>query len=95
MSRAIENFGWSNIAATTAAFTINTGGKYALTGHATWGGGNIQLTRQANDGSTFVNVGSSLTADGLTTMDLPRGVYKLAITTATAVYADLSRIPTE
>jgi hypothetical protein len=93
--RSVESFSWSNISATPAAFTISGGGKFALTAHATWGGGNIQLQRVSTDGSTFVNVGASVTADGFSTYDIPRGLYQLAVTTATGVYADLSRIASD
>lgn len=90
---AIESKQFSNISATTAAFSLK-GGKYALIASATFGGGNLQLQALAMDGSTYVNVGSSITAAGLTTYDLPPGTYKIAVTTATAVYVSLTSIPT-
>jgi hypothetical protein len=83
---------FSNIAATTAAFSL-LGGIYGLTVSATFGGGNVQLQALAADGVTFVNVGSSVTAAGLTSpLYLPPGQYRLAITTATAVFAALTSI---
>jgi hypothetical protein len=51
MSAPTESKQFSNIAATTAAFTLK-GGKYVLIATATFGGGNIQLQILALDGST-------------------------------------------
>lgn len=69
------------------------GGKYALVVSATFGGGNVQLQVLANDGSTWVNVGSNVTAAGLSNYDLPPGQYQFVVTTATAVYASITRVP--
>ena len=91
---ATESHQFSNISATTAAFGLY-GGKYALTAAATWGGGNAQLQSLATDGSTWLNVGSSITANGLSTYDLPPGQYRIAITTATAAYLALTTVPEE
>jgi hypothetical protein len=43
MATAAESVQFSNISATTAAFTLRGGAAYALTVHATFGGGNLQL----------------------------------------------------
>jgi hypothetical protein len=86
-----NSFSATNISATTNSFILRCG-KYMLDAHATWGGGNIQLTRLAADGSTYVNVGSSLTADGTAIFDLASGSYKVAVTTATSVYVAICRI---
>jgi microcystin-dependent protein len=88
---ATESKQFSNISATTAAFSL-LGGKYGLDVSATFGGGNVQLQTLSLDGSTWVSVGSSITTAGLTTFDLPPGQYRLAVTTATAVYAALTTI---
>jgi hypothetical protein len=92
MSSVIDGKGFSNISATTAAFALK-GGKYAAVVSATFGGGNVQLQTLALDGSTWVNVGTSITAAGLSNYDLSPGQYRLAITTATAVYASLFGVP--
>jgi hypothetical protein len=89
---ATESHSFGNISATTGAFTLY-GGEYGLTASATWSGGNIQLETLAGDGSTWINVGSSITANGFSTYDLPPGQYRIAVTTATAVYAALTTIP--
>lgn len=90
---SIESKQFSNISATTAAFPLK-GGKYALIASATFGGGNLQLQVLAMDGTTYVNAAASITAAGLTTYDLPQGMYRVSVTTATAVYVSLTSIPT-
>jgi hypothetical protein len=91
---ATESHQFSNISATTGSFTL-MGGKYGLDVSATWNSGNMQLQTLATDGATWVNVGSSVTANGFSNYDLPAGQYRLAITSATAVYAALSTVPNE
>lgn len=80
-----------NISATQAAFTLK-GGQYAITIHATWGGGSATLQRLAADGATYVNCLTAFTADGFQTANLPSGTYQLLIQTATAVYADITSV---
>ena len=84
----VENFPFSNISATTAAFTLR-GGNYGVTCHATFGGGNVVLQRLATDAASWVNVITAMTADGYASANLPSGSYRLAITTATGVYCDV------
>lgn len=91
---ATESHQFSDISATTGAFTL-MGGKYGLDISATWNSGNAQLETLAADGSTWINVGSSITANGFSNYDLPPGQYQIAITSATAVYAALSTVPDE
>ena len=96
---ASESKSFSNISATTAAFTLK-GGRYVLNGVATWSAGNIAVQMLAADGSTWVapwtiaGSANSMTANGSLTLDLPPGQYRIAVTTATAVYASLASIPT-
>ena len=86
---------WTNIAATTAAFQL-LGGQYALAATATWGGGSVELEFLADDGSTYIPVpNSNLTADGIAVFSAPPGTYKLAVTTATGVYASLRETRTK
>ena len=89
----IETFVFTNISATTAAFTLR-GGQYAVTVHATFGGGSVGLQRLAADGSTYVNCLTALTADGYATVNLPSGTYRVSVTTATAVYVDVTSVVT-
>jgi hypothetical protein len=84
----IEVQRFTNISATTAGFTLR-GGNYGLTCSATFGGGSITLQRLATDGVTYVTVITALTQAGYASANLPSGTYRLAITTATAVYADV------
>lgn len=93
MFNKVENIVFSNISATTAAFTLR-GGTYGITCHATFGGGNVVLQRLAADGVTYVPVITALTADGYVSASLPSGSYKIAITTATAVYCDVVSVVT-
>jgi hypothetical protein len=69
------------------------GGLYSFQATATWGGGNVQIQQLSGDGSTLVNIGTNLTANGQNTIYLPPGSFKLLVTTATAVYASLIRVP--
>ncbi len=93
MSNKIENIVFTNISANTAAFTLR-GGNYGVTVSATFGGGNIALQRLAADASTYVTVVTAFTAAGYASANLPSGTYRLAVTTATAVYADVVSIAT-
>jgi hypothetical protein len=91
---ATESRQFNNISATTAGFTLR-GGKYALIVTATFGGGSVQLQVLAADNATWVPLGTALTAAGNQTFDLPPATYRIAVTTATAVYASLTSVPTE
>lgn len=89
----VETFKFSNISATPAAFTLR-GGCYAVTVHATWGGGSATLQRLAADGATYVTVMTAFSADGFASANLPGGTYQLLIATATGLYADVTSIVT-
>lgn len=84
---------FTNIAATTAAFTLR-GGQYGLDVIATFGGGNVTLQRLAADGTTWVTVLAPVTTAGYATVNLPGGTYRFSITTATAVYIQLTSVVT-
>lgn len=75
-----------NASATSAGQTWG-GGRGVFSAVATWGGGNVQLQYLGPNGSTWLNVGSALTADGLAAFELPPGQIRASVTTATAVYA--------
>lgn len=91
MPTSTETKQFSNISATTAAFTL-TGGRYGFIVTANFGGGNVALQVLSNDGSTWVNV-SNQTAAAAVTVDLPPGSYRIQIATATAVFVTLGRVP--
>ena len=61
---------------------------------ATFGGGNIQLQILSFDKVTWLNVGAANHRQRLRQLSLPPGQYRMAITTATAVYAALTSVPT-
>lgn len=85
---------YENISATTAPFTL-FGGKYIMTCIGT-GFGTVDLQLLANDGSTYFSVlSAAFGANGLKTLDLPPGTYKVVITTTTAVYVKISHVPYE
>lgn len=71
------------------------GGLYCLAVVATFGGGSVQLEGLGPDGSTQITYSASITANGGYELYLPPGEYSLVVTTATGVYASLTRIPIE
>lgn len=94
--RAVESnqLNWSAVGA-QAQFALS-GGNYAATAHATWGGGNAQLQVLGPDGATWLNVGSTITADGISTYaNLPPASYRWNITTTTAGFVNLTRVPND
>jgi hypothetical protein len=90
---SIEVISYKNVSTTQGPFTLR-GGNYGVTVHATWGGGNVVLQRRTADGSTFINALTAFTVDGYANADLPGGTYQFAITTATAVYVDVTSVVT-
>jgi hypothetical protein len=94
--RAGECVAFSNIAADTDPFVLR-GGRYGVevAGDFSADGSSVTLERQAGDGSTYVTCLAGFTANGYATVDLPPGTYRVAITAAVAVYADIQRVPGE
>jgi hypothetical protein len=92
--RGTQSVNFDNIAATTDPFPL-TGGHYAVSSVATWGGGNVALDMLGPDGSTYIPAFTAMTANAYATVFLPPGQYRFTITTATAVYLNLCRIPYE
>lgn len=72
-----ENVAFSNIAATTAAFSL-TGGKYAVDVIGSTFG-TVTLERLGPDGTTMLTALAAFSATGTANADLPPGQYKLAI----------------
>jgi hypothetical protein len=89
---AVESKQFTNISATTVAFGLK-GGRYGLVVSANFAGGNVQLQMLSLDGVTWINFGAAITVNGVATNDLPPGQYRIAIVTATAVYAALTSVP--
>jgi len=98
MATSTDGIQISNGSADSAAKSL-VGGRYVLSVHATFGGGNVQVQQLALDGSTWVipmdiaGNANNCTADGSVTMDLSPGTYRIHVATATAVYAALARVP--
>lgn len=94
MWNTVEKQTFSNISASTAAFTLR-GGTYGATVKAT-GFGTVKLQKLAPDGVTYVSVSTDtdFAADGYASVNLPGGTYRFEVTTATAVYADITSIVT-
>jgi hypothetical protein len=77
----------------SSALTGLLGGEYSISVTATFGGGSVTLQMLSLDGSSLITVLPAITISGFGSIDLPPGQYQLTVTTATAVYAALSRIP--
>ena len=94
MSDPVDSKEFSNIAATTAAFTLN-GGYYMVAAVATFGGGNVELQMLGPDQSTWLSAPTALklSAAGTIAGYLPPGQYRFTIATATAVYASVAGVP--
>jgi hypothetical protein len=90
-TRLNEALTFSNIAATTAAFTL-AAGNYGVTVHATFGGGSVTLQRLSADATTYITCLTAFTADGYASVSLPSGSYRLTVATATGIYADITVI---
>jgi hypothetical protein len=88
MQNRLTNQTWLNIAATPASFSL-AGGLYGITATATWGGGTVTLQRLAPDASTYIATPAAFAADAYLSVYLPSGTYRLAIASASAVYADV------
>jgi hypothetical protein len=90
----VDSKEFSNISATTAAFTLK-GGYYSLACVATFGGGNVELQVLGPDQSTYLSAPTALklSAAGTIAGYLPPGQYRFLITTATAVYCSVTGVP--
>jgi hypothetical protein len=90
---SVERQTFSNISATTAAFTLR-GGQYGVDVNATFGPGSVTLQKLAADGSTWVTALTAFTAAGYATVNLPSGTYRLSVVTTTAIYAVITSVVT-
>jgi len=90
MPTSTEVVTFSNISATTAAFALR-GGKYAFTVNGT-GFGTVRLETLGGDGTTWVTV-SSQAANASVSVDLYPGQFRIGITTTTAVFVIVGRVP--
>lgn len=87
-----DGFSFTGGSADVGPYKVS-GGRYGVGVSATWGGGTVTLQCLMPDGSTYVTAASAFLADGVAVVDLPAGMYKAAIATATAVQFFLAPIP--
>jgi len=90
-----DKFVFNNISATTSSF-IWPGGKGSFRARsASWGGGSASLEMLLPDQATWVAVGTDTTktSDGGGNFELDPCELRVAIATATGVYAQVNRVP--
>lgn len=92
--RAGESFKASNVVAGTYGPYFLNGGKYQFTLNCT-GTPSAVVNKLGPDGATYLPVAAALVLPGIATYDLPPGTYQVVITTSTANYFDLTRVPEE
>lgn len=81
----------SNASATGSEQRI-IGGDYCFQAEATFGGGHVKLQMVTKNG-TFIDVpNADFTANNMVVVTLPPGIVKAAVSTATAVYAYLTKV---
>jgi hypothetical protein len=90
----VDSVEYSNIAASTAAFTL-PGGYYMVAAVATFSGGSVELQALGPDQSTWLSLPTplKLTANGMIAGYVSPGQYRFTITTATAVYCSAAGVP--
>lgn len=94
--RGTDGLALSNAGVGASAEQALSGGRYQVAvGAATFGGGNVVLQQLSNDGTTWFAIGTAITAVGANVSEIPPGKYRLLVTTATGVYATVTRIPGE
>lgn len=108
--RAPENYHVTQaLTGAGTAFAVNFGGNFQVSVVATFGGGTVELQVLGPDGSTwlslfdaFNNAGTEadlivgkFSAAGSKNLFLAPGQYRFNLTTATALSANLSRVPND
>jgi hypothetical protein len=76
-----------NNASATGSAAQWGGGRGVFAVAATFGGGSVALEYLGPDETTWLTVGTALTANGLAAFELPPGRIRAAVVTATAVFA--------
>ena len=71
------------------------GGRYQLSAVATWGGGSATFEMLGPDGSTYLTVGTALSANGTQVVEVPENNFRWTIATASAASLAVTRIPGE
>ena len=107
--RALDGIRAVSNSTNSGNFNLPYGGRYAVAVSATFSGGTVELQYLGPDGTTFLSIKNhfnntttavelpigSFASAGVFVLDLPAGTYKFVITTATAVYASIMRVPGE
>ena len=84
----------SNASAGNGSDVSWPGGVAVMVAEATWGGGNVKLQAKLDQGNYADVASSTLSANGMTAgLYLPPGTYRAVVTTSSAVYASLVRVP--
>ncbi len=87
-----NGFKVTNVSTTQGPFEL-LGGKYGITCHATFGGGSVDVSILAPDGTTYIPINQTsshtFAADGYFAIDLPPCLVEVVIATASAVYASV------
>lgn len=88
------NYQAQNLGSTSVAFAL-TGGHYGILMNGTFGGGSAAIQKLSLDGSTYVPVVASFTANGYVNAYLTNGTYRIAPsgTVVSGLYVDISRVP--
>lgn len=68
------------------------GSRYGILVHAATYG-SLQFQALSPDGTTYVNIGAAVTADGYTTVDIPPGTYQFVATGGTSYNVAIVRVP--
>ncbi len=87
----VKSIQFKNTSTDSLPFVLEAG-QYGMMVNATFGGGSVTLQRLSADTSTYVTVLAAFSAAGYATVNLPYGTYKVAIATATAVYAEIAQV---
>jgi hypothetical protein len=109
--RAVDTYLASNISATTAAFSLQGGRYAACVMGSNFGTVKLQMLAadgstmvdlkapfdkpDGTGGTEEDLVIGTFAANGTKVFDLPPGQYKLTVSSATAVYASITRIPSD
>lgn len=90
--RATEDVTYQNVSTDQGPFRLN-GGKYGIATIASSYGTSVNLQLLGPDGSTYITV-LALIADGLQTVDIPPGTYKIGMSgVPSGVYISVTSIP--
>lgn len=98
MSAVDSALPFTNAAAGTSPVFPLKGGRYMLEIAAGGSGGTVGLQKLGPDGVTFIPVPpitAALTAAGAAVYDLSGGNFQLVVTTLTAIFASIVRLPND